>query len=162
MSVKPISAIITHSWQPNHTAEILIVTWCESLMSLEKGNMPDSKGTSWSHRSLFKTLLDRDQYVTELKNSSRWPDIYFWMASATPWIQSSRVRPPDLSTFHIFTSHLKHAICTFFFFFKSNSPEVYIRPKQFLLQPKQNVIFFLQCAFLRSGTLNWLCDWMLI
>lgn len=76
--------------------------------------MPDSKGIPWSHGSLFKTLLDTDQYVTALKNSSHWSDIYFGMASTTTWIQNSQVRPQDLLTFHIFTSHSKQAICLVF------------------------------------------------
>ena len=83
--------------------------WTFDVLST-KGNTPDSKGIAWSRGSLFKTLLDRDQYVTGLKNSSHWPDIYFGMASAASWIQSAGVRPRDRSTFHIFTSHLHHAI----------------------------------------------------
>lgn len=37
----------------------------------------------------LKTFLDRDQYVTTLKNSSHWSDIYFGMARR---IQNSEVK----------------------------------------------------------------------
>lgn len=146
--------------------------------------MPDSKGISWSHGSLFKTLLDRDQYVTGLKNSSHWPDIYFGMAGAPPWIQNSWVRPQDLSTFHIFTSFKPrrlHMYLFIYFFTKSDAHELITfasvhslqrlwcffygvkgKPQHVLICHSQT--YFLQFVFPHSRTLGWLCVciWILV
>lgn len=69
-----------------HTAKeyrLLNKTDRESLM----GNVLRTDITSLIARAslkamdlCLKTLSDRDQYVTALRNSSHWSDIYFWVS----------------------------------------------------------------------------------
>lgn len=93
--------------------------WTFDVLST-KGNMPDSEGIAGSRGSLFKTLLDRDQYVTGLKNSSHWPWHLFW--DGRRCVANTEERSSEATgSFHCSHPYLSFKRAIFLFFFKSNS-----------------------------------------
>lgn len=93
--------------------------WTFDVLST-KGNMPDSEGMAGSRGSLFKTLLDRDQYVTGLKNSSHWPWHLFW--DGRRCVANTEERSSEATgSFHCSHPYLSFKRAIFLFFFKSNS-----------------------------------------
>lgn len=107
--------------------------WTFDVLST-KGNMPDSEGIAGSRGSLFKTLLDRDQYVTGLKNSSHWPWHLFW--DGRRCVANTEERSSEATgSFHCSHPYLSFKRAIFLFFFKSNS---WVSP---LLMSRSDVFF---------------------
>lgn len=97
------------------------MAWCERLMSsAQKVTCLIARASLEAADPCLKTLLDRDQYVTGLKNSSHWPWHLFW--DGRRCVANTEERSSEATgSFHCSHPYLSFKRAIFLFFFKSNS-----------------------------------------